>query len=173
MLKNIFKISILLSLGFLFILGCAKTKNIDDLLLHFESQGLSIEDPPALSTDEKRVVEGAKKMFAAAGIKGGKNIESKIKVVESIKIRILKYPSSTAAEKAYKFFAQGEERRKKDSIARNYPYSRTDHFINGKFILQIDYYRVKLVSGGIGADKIKIDEAVLLKIKQAFESFGK
>lgn len=171
MLKNLFELGILLSLGFLFISGCAKNKNIDDLLLHFESQGLSVEDPPALTTEEKRVVDGAKKMFAAAGIKGGKNIESKTKVIASIKVRILQYSTLTAAEKAYKFFTQGEERRKKDSRERSYTYFRTDHFINGRFVLQIDHYKVKLASGGMSPNKINIDEAALSKIKQAFESF--
>ncbi|MEK6714762.1 MAG: hypothetical protein AABY43_01790 [Candidatus Omnitrophota bacterium] len=124
MLKSIFKTGILLSVGLLLITGCAKTKNIDDLLLHFESQGLSIEDPPAISAEEKRVVEGAKKMFAAAGIKGGKNgpVERKKKIIEGIKVGISRYANNILAEKACQNLTAFEERRKKRAIEKSSPY---------------------------------------------------
>ncbi|MDP1852817.1 MAG: hypothetical protein Q8L26_01220 [Candidatus Omnitrophota bacterium] len=173
MLKNIFKISILLSLGFLFILGCGKTKNIDDLLLHFKNHGLSVEEPPVLTKEEKQVVEGAKNMFTAMGFKAGKKapVERKKKIVEGVKIGINRYANNTLAQEAYQNLTAFEGRRKKRAHEDTSPYFQKNYFLSAPFILEIAYYDVKLVPGALAPYKVRIDESVLSRIKKAFEDF--
>jgi hypothetical protein len=60
---------------------------------------------------------------------------------------------------------------KKRAIEKSSPYFKKGYFLNAPFLLEVEYYKVKILPGGLGADKISIDETALSKIKQAFESF--
>ena len=168
------KIGILLSFAFFLALsGCGNSKNINDLLAYFKSQGLSIEEPAALTVEEKETVEGVKTMFSAMGIKGAKKhpVERKKKVVGGIKVEIYRFANKALAQEAYDNFIDFEERRKKRAHEKSSPYFKTSYYLNAQFLLQLRHYKARLVPGGLGADKIAIDESVLFKIKNTFEDF--
>jgi len=160
----------------LFVSGCSlgikKEKTVGDVEKHFRNSGLRVEDVPAVSGEEKEFVEDFQDVAKSMGIGEKSNVaESKNYMVESVKINILKYKDAESAQKAYDYFIGFEERKKKRSEKKPSPYFQTSYFLNKPFLLLVRHYKAKLVTGGLGADKIDISEEKLQKIRKSFAEF--
>ncbi len=156
--------------------GCGtkitKEKTVGDVADYFKNSGLKVEDAPALSGEEKELVEDFQDAAKSMGLgKKSDVIESKSYMVESVKIKIMKYKDAESAQKAYDYFIGFEERKKKRNEEKSTTNFQTSYFLNNPFLLQIRHYDAKLVSGGIVPEKIEVKEEDVAKIQKVFVDF--
>jgi hypothetical protein len=160
----------------LFITGCGlkikKEKTISDLVEHFKNSGLKVENEKEMTKEERQVVESAKNSFKAMGIGDKSNVvEKEAYMIETARVEILKYKDNESAKTAYDYYVGQEEREVKRSEEQKSPYFKSSHFLNGSLLMHIRYYKVKLVPGGIGPEKLEISDEAANKIQKAFEEF--
>lgn len=149
-----------------------KEKTVSDLVEHFKNSGLKVENEREMTQEEKEYVESVKKAFKAMGVGNKSNvIESEAYLINSARVEILKYKDKESAKTAYEYYLGQEEREVKRSQEQKSPYFKSSHFLNGSFLMHIRYYKVKLVEGGIGPEKLDVNEEDANKIQQSFADF--
>ena len=172
-MKSRSKFVYLVSLIFLmFLCGCAQqTSTIDELVVHFENSGLSVQDPPPLDGREKEAVEKTSKALERLGA-GSKSklVESKTMIIDSVKVKMRRYQNAPAAQTEYENYVKKEAKKKQRSKKRNAPYNKSTYLLNGAFIIQIRHWNIKSLDD-FKPTKVDVPISSVNKIKKVFDEF--
>lgn len=181
-------VAILLALGIFkggqyYILRQAQSKVLPLSMVtdNFTKQGLSVTQQQN-SAEEQQFVDNFKAELGSAQSKAGIDpnnnkelaVNSQTVIVNGIAVKLQAFYSSEFAQKAYAKNVATQTKRQEDAQNRNYPYNRTDYFVNGPFLMSINYYKAELVGGKLSPTPkaLTLDEAEVGKITQAFKSLA-
>lgn len=153
----------------LLLYGCSQP-TINDLLVHFEKSGLSVEDAPPLEGPEKEAVENARK---ALGGRKSAAVERKIAIVDSIKIKIYRYKNNSTAKDIYEKFMEMEDRSKQLAQMRNTEYHQTTYLLKGPFIILIRHWTIKSLDDlrNLTPTEVNVPDSFINKIEQELDNF--
>jgi hypothetical protein len=180
-MKKNFKNSLIITASIIMLIsllsGCGikvmeKEKTIGNLVDYFKNSGLKVENEKEMTKEEKETVESAKNALKSMGVGDKSNVvEKEAYMIETARVEILRYKDDESAKTAYDYYLGFEEREKERSEKQRSPYFKSTHFLNGSLLMHIRYYKVKLVAGGIGPEKLEVNEDDANKIQKTFEEF--
>lgn len=142
-------------------------KDIEKLVSHFKNSGFSVRDV-YLSQKEKEGVEEFKNLLEDLGAKNTTIVDSQLKYVNNIEVKITHYKNAEVAEEDYERQVSSKARTKARAEKSGDEYYHTDYFLNDNFILTVHHFDTAL---DFKKTRLNISKTELDKVVTAFKSF--
>ncbi|QSH41715.1 hypothetical protein P0136_06605 [Lentisphaerota bacterium ZTH] len=156
--------------------GCSnksadKQDSIDDLLLHFQQDGLKVEPPVKRSAVDKKFYDDSMKLAKLIKNRKSKLIEFRTIHVQGIKVKIRRYKDDDSAIYAYKNLMALEENTRQNYLKENRTYYKQDFLLNPPYVLSIKHFRVIVKNDRLNAIPLDLSEKAIKKIIKSFNCF--
>jgi hypothetical protein len=142
-------------------------KSFEDLWAHFQKSGLTVQNPPPPTPAEQKAIDAGNALLKQFG-GGNSDIKQEDKIVNNIRIAVRQYSDNKKANDAFDYETNNEQQTKLRYERQGGLYVRTDHYLNGRYILFIRHFEV---SASLTPTPSEFNQVDLDKIITSFQSF--